>query len=88
MADEPEIDIPKVEVLPAKVEGFCEWDLDEVLKDYGDVLSKTPGLLTRVKMGIYKEDYPPVGTYPYPVPVRSVIMIVNCDYRTGSLSCS
>ena len=44
MADEPEMDISKVEVLPAKAEGFCEWDLDEVLKDYGGVLSKTPGL--------------------------------------------
>ena len=52
MADEPEIDISKVELLPAKAEGFCERDLDEVLKDYGEVLSKTPGLSTRVKIGI------------------------------------
>ena len=32
------------------------------------MLSKTPGLSTRVKMGIDTGDYPPVGTYPYPVP--------------------
>ena len=75
MADEPEIDISKVEVLPAKAEGFCERDLDEVLKDYGDVLSKTPGLSTRVKMGIDTGDHPPVGTYPYPVPDKARPMV-------------
>ena len=74
-ADEPEIDISKVEVLPAKAEGFCERDLDEVLKDYGEVLSKTPGLSTRVKMGIDTGDHPPVGTYPYPVPDKARPMV-------------
>ena len=39
------------------------------------MLSKTPGLSARVKMGIDIGDHPPVGTYPYPVPNKARPMV-------------
>ncbi len=75
-------------------EGFVEQELEEIMREFGDVFSEVPGNTDRVRMSIETGDHGPISQSPYSVPmgirdsVRAEIdSLLECGIIERSESC-